>query len=665
MNTKRFQRVAMLSSMALGSWVTVSFAQLPEAAEIQPLSGQRPHPEFLMHPLHTEKADQTAATINLNDNAPGFDLSRLLSKATGAVVGPNVIVNDPQVPFPVGLIGRSEVSIAVAKKDRVVVGWNDAEGFCAFFPGLCQADHPGLSGFGFSSDQGETFTDGGTPPPFILSDGTSIMTRGDPSLGCSGSGEGPFYYANLADAVNFAGPSGILVHRGIFNKKGSFAWNPARTRFIPQPPDEFYDKELIAVEPFGSGKRAYISYTNFKAPNFWGQIELRRTLDDGKTWSKAFVAAPEIGTDFFTGTVLQGSEPAVAPDGKTIYVAYEQGPVFVNNVGFLDYEIRVARSGNQGGKFAPGVRVAKINGLWLRAAPAGYNRPFINDFPRIAVIKNGPHEGRVLVVYHSAKTPTSTDTDVFLSYSDDRGKTWTQTVISDETGVQEFWPDIAVGEDDDEPKVVVQYYRGVPGTTQHPVTGATIPTTFTNTFLAESENGGASFNTPFAVSSHTSDWAGTISNIVPNFGDYNTVEVRGSEQRVYCAWAGNDEIVNFSIGPRPVPCVVFAQVTRANSKEAAPIIQYTEIPKDFNLGQNYPNPFNPETNITFDLPEASHVSLKIYDVMGREVAALVDGEQGAGKYRIPFSARSLPSGMYFYKLVAGEHVAVKKMLVQK
>ena len=89
------------------------------------------------------------------------------------------------------------------------------------------------------------------------------------------------------------------------------------------------------------------------------------------------------------------------------------------------------------------------------------------------------------------------------------------------------------------------------------------------------------------------------------------------------------------------------------------------IPTEFDLTQNYPNPFNPSTTLAYSIPKESHVSLKIYDVMGREVVELVNGKQTAGAYSVEFDAASLASGTYFYKLTAGEFVSVKKMVLLK
>ena len=84
-----------------------------------------------------------------------------------------------------------------------------------------------------------------------------------------------------------------------------------------------------------------------------------------------------------------------------------------------------------------------------------------------------------------------------------------------------------------------------------------------------------------------------------------------------------------------------------------------------NLYQNYPNPFNPTTRINYEIPERSFITLKVYDVLGNEVAALVNEDRSIGNYTIEFDATTLPSGIYFYRLQAGSFVETKKMILMK
>ena len=90
-----------------------------------------------------------------------------------------------------------------------------------------------------------------------------------------------------------------------------------------------------------------------------------------------------------------------------------------------------------------------------------------------------------------------------------------------------------------------------------------------------------------------------------------------------------------------------------------------KIPTDFCLYSNYPNPFNPFTNIRFDIPKQGFVSLKIYDILGKEVTTLVNEKINTGRYEVDWDGSGYPSGVYIYKLHAGDFVDVKKMILLK
>jgi len=89
------------------------------------------------------------------------------------------------------------------------------------------------------------------------------------------------------------------------------------------------------------------------------------------------------------------------------------------------------------------------------------------------------------------------------------------------------------------------------------------------------------------------------------------------------------------------------------------------VPSGFNLDQNYPNPFNPTTKISFSLPEANNVSLRIYNTLGQEVQTLISQFMNAGTYEISFDAFDLPAGIYLYSFNAGSFQSVKKMMLIK
>ncbi|MBU2585766.1 MAG: T9SS type A sorting domain-containing protein, partial [Bacteroidetes bacterium] len=123
-----------------------------------------------------------------------------------------------------------------------------------------------------------------------------------------------------------------------------------------------------------------------------------------------------------------------------------------------------------------------------------------------------------------------------------------------------------------------------------------------------------------------------------------------------------------TLGQRPV----FIEPLTVTSVE----YEGENIPKEFILYQNYPNPFNPTTTIQFSLtPSLSQwervsegrvrVTLKVFDVLGREVATLVNGELNTGEHSVVFEAKSLSGGVYFYRLRAAGFIQTKKMLISK
>src|SRR5438128_11005409 len=89
------------------------------------------------------------------------------------------------------------------------------------------------------------------------------------------------------------------------------------------------------------------------------------------------------------------------------------------------------------------------------------------------------------------------------------------------------------------------------------------------------------------------------------------------------------------------------------------------VPFHFSLRQNYPNPFNPQTNVEFSVPRISNVTIKIYDINGKEIVKLIDGTVHAGVNRITYDASGLASGIYFYSMKTNEFSETKKMLLIK
>jgi hypothetical protein len=99
-------------------------------------------------------------------------------------------------------------------------------------------------------------------------------------------------------------------------------------------------------------------------------------------------------------------------------------------------------------------------------------------------------------------------------------------------------------------------------------------------------------------------------------------------------------------------------------------VDQAEIPKEFELRQNYPNPFNPNTVIEYALPKSAHVTIEIYNLLGQKINVLVDEDQKVGFYRLGWDGKDkdggeLASGIYFYRIQAGDFVKCKKMIMLK
>jgi hypothetical protein len=252
----------------------------------------------------------------------------------------------------------------------------------------------------------------------------------------------------------------------------------------------------------------------------------------------------------------------------------------------------------------------------MRANPyVGFNRNRINDHPRIAVANGGPNKGRVFLTYYSAVksaqaparvtcptltppppppppatpppfTPTCVgqsliSSQAFLTFSDDRGVTWSDptpiTPPVPATRVKHLWPVVSV-----EPSgaVDVTYYESqevpvsdgsrctvrVGGTTNSPLYRTGFAHSLVNTFWVQSLDGGMTFTAPVSLSSATSDWCATFSNVTPNYGDYiGSVSIAG---KVLATWAdGRNELVVSPGVTRHIADTYFASASSSSRED--------------------------------------------------------------------------------------------------
>ena len=124
---------------------------------------------------------------------------------------------------------------------------------------------------------------------------------------------------------------------------------------------------------------------------------------------------------------------------------------------------------------------------------------------------------------------------------------------------------------------------------------------------------------------------------------------------------------DFEGNPRPNPAGSMPDIGACEHELGNPVTaldgETDQLPDKFALEQNYPNPFNPSTTIKYSIPNQTNVTIKVFDVLGCEVTTLVNEEKPAGTYEVTYDASGFSSGVYFYKLKAGNYVETKEMIL--
>jgi hypothetical protein len=224
------------------------------------------------------------------------------------------------------------------------------------------------------------------------------------------------------------------------------------------------------------------------------------------------------------------------------------------------------------------------------------------------------------------------NTDVFLISSSDGGTHWgtVRKVNSDGGNAHQFFPWMTIDQTTGHLYFIFYDRRNT--------TGAG-----TDVYIARSVDGGDTFQNLLV-----SDSSFTPQDQV-FFGDYTNIAA--SEGLIYPIWMRMDGTV-LSIW---IARLAFLTPVEDDGASA--------IPRGFWLAQNYPNPFNPRTEIKYQVPEACNVQLRVYDLLGREAAMLVNAQQSAGKYSVTFDGSGLASGVYFYRLVTSGGIVQKSMIL--
>ncbi|MBI1741743.1 choice-of-anchor D domain-containing protein [Candidatus Acetothermia bacterium] len=460
--------------------------------------------------------------------------------------GKSIRVNDPS-PDIADNSTQSETSIAV-HGDNVVIAWNDAGDF--FRNGQ-------FTGYGYSRDGGQTFTDGGPLPLWAASGGTTL---GDPSI--AADRDGNFYASTLGIDKDFFNIVGVVKSTDggvIFSK-------PVNVSGLN--PRDFPDKSLLAVDATDSphSGNIYVVWTNFIFFGQLAQIVFVRSTDGGQTFSAPMPLSAQLADP------VQGAIIGVGPSGE-VYVTWEdlRSP----------HSIRLRKSTDGGQSFAPEVLVSTLNPIADPEASSACNETAlkgfirVNEFPSIATDQgNGANRGAIYITYNA--DPDGEDegdtSDIFLAHSNDGGQTWSAPVRvnNDKTQNDQFFPSVAVA--DDGTVSVMWYDRRID------------PDNFKiDVFRAVSTDGGETF----ANERVTTESFG-VPPLLPNFnssvvdcymGDYNWMTVQG--EKFYLSWGDNHRVIvtpKFAQG-RPDPDVAFTIASTQTA--AAPMLAVAPQSVDF------------------------------------------------------------------------------------
>jgi hypothetical protein len=369
--------------------------------------------------------------------------------------------------------------------------------------------------------------------------------------------------------------------------------------------------------------RSYAAWVRF-APPF--PLNFSYTDDGSINWS----APAQINNPIQRSA---GGDITMGPDGK-VYVCWA-GVTSVSP--FTEDFVGIASSTNGGSTWQVTENAFDMNGINGLLPQKGNIR--VNGLPNIAVdTTGGPRDGWIYIITTQRNlAPAGSDPDVILNRSTDNGQTWSAGIRVNQdainNGKTQYFPAVHV---DKTGGLNVIFYDD----------RNTTPDS-TGVFLARSEDGGNNWR-EFEISDKNFKPL-PIGGLGQGYQGDN-ISITSGNNKLWPVWMDNRTGV-YQIWTVPIDLSL------------VDVDQTPEIISDFRLEQNFPNPFNPSTSIQYALSSRQFVSLKVFDVLGNEVATLINEDKPAGSYQIDFNANDLSSGIYFYQLKAGSFVDTKKMIL--
>jgi len=460
-----------------------------------------------------------------------------------------------------------------------------------------------INSFYWSTNGGLTWTRGSLT-------NSSWGVWGDPCLVVDTNGY--FYYFHLSNSPS----PGYWIDRIVCQRStngGANYSNPGSYTYFNPPKQQ--DKEWAAVDRRNGprGNWIYVTWTQFDSygssnPADSSNILFARSTDGGLTWTGVQRINRLAGDCVDADNTVEGAVPAVGPNGE-IYVAWA-GPLVVNS----QFKIFFDKSTDGGNSWlANDIIVADQIGGWDYDVAGIYRA---NGLPITCCdVSNSQYRGTIYINWTDG---VYGDHDVKIAKSTNGGLNWSAPirVNNDPAGKEQFFTwmtiDQATGF-----IYIVFYDRRNYSDNQ------------TDVFLARSTNGGASFINERISASPFTPSSGTF------FGDYTNITAHnGIVRPIWTRLAGSGS-VNLSVWTAIIDFPIAVQSSQ------------NDLPSGFFLQVNYPNPFNAGTVIRYQLSSAGWVTIKVLDLLGREVAALVNQLTQPGFYQVYWDASSLSSGIYY------------------
>ncbi len=569
---------------------------------------------------------------------------------------------------------QNEPSVRISRKNpnRVLAAWRD------FRTGV----NPPLRriGYSYSDDGGTTWSTSALIPQLI----PNVPLSSDPSVVVDTAGN--FFVFTIS--LNNSGNGELWLF------KSNDAGETFDNYYLAANGPWFEDKEMGACDlnpnsPYTNN--LYVSWTRFTSTT---NIMFSKSTDDGVTWSTPNTLSNQDG--------VQGSIPVVGPNGE-IYIAWYGYEGFNEGMYF-------AKSTDGGNTFNSNNLISLAYNPW---------------FPSMAVdLSNGPNHGNIYVAWDDAR---NNDEDVFMCRSTDGGGTWSSPFrVNDDpinNGKDQYWPWVTVNE---QGNVYIVFYDTRNTTNNNYIKAYLAESTdggltFSNTELSSQEsptstpNSDVRFGDYIGIDSYngrvvpvwTDERAGgydmeIYSAVIDNSVPVELVSFSGKviNEKVLLTWStatetnnrgfevqrstdgknfmtigfvegkGTSTIENsYSFTDSPSGKKLYYRLKQVDFNGASNYSKVIEINNlsaySYTLSQNYPNPFNPTTRIQYTIKTPGMVSLKVYDVIGNEVATLVNRDEQTGSYEVSFDGSRLASGIYYYKLTSNGFVQTKKMILLK